>query len=65
MKITATNEQIEQFDQLITRMLNAATRSVEGMKWNVQFLKEKEKRRAAVLCWKMEIRRIKGMQVDR
>ena len=49
MKITTTNEQIEQFDELITRMLNAATRSVEGMKRNIPFSKEKEKRRAAVL----------------
>ena len=34
------------------------------MKRNIPFSKEKEKRRAAVLYWKMEIRRIKGINVD-
>jgi len=64
MKITTSYEQLEHFDELITRILNTATKSVEGMKRNIPFSKEKEKRRAAVLYWKMEIRRIKGINVD-
>ena len=64
MKITITHGQMEHFDEIITRMLNAATKSVEGMRRNVPFSKEKEMRRAAALHWKMEIRRIKGINVD-
>ena len=64
MKITTTHGQMEQYDNIITRILNVATKSVEGMKRNVPFSKEKEKRRATVLYWKMEIRRIKGINVD-
>ena len=41
MKITTTCRQLEQFDKLITRILNVATRSAEGMKRNAPFLKRK------------------------
>ena len=64
MKITTTHWQMKNFDNIITRMLNTATKSVEGMKRNVPFSKEKEKRRAAVLHWKIETRRLKGINVD-
>ena len=64
MKITTIYEQIEKFDEIITRMLNTALKSVEGIKRNVPFSCEKEKRRAAVLYWKMEIRRLKGIAID-
>ena len=64
MKITTTFDQIEKFDKLATRILNAATKSVEGIKRNVPHSKEKEKQRAAVMCWKMEIRKMKGIVVD-
>ena len=45
-------------------MLNTVLKSVEGMKRNVPFSCEKEKRRAAVLYWKMEMRRLKGIAID-
>ena len=64
MKITTTYKQMEKFDKIITRMLNTALKSVEGMKRNVPFSCEKEKRRAVVLYWKMEIRRLKGIAID-
>ena len=55
---------MEKFDEIITRMLNTALKSVEGMKQNVPFSCEKEKRRAAVLYWKIEMRRLKGIAID-
>ena len=64
MKITITHEQMEKFDEIITRMLNIALKSVEGIKRNVLFSSKMEKRRAAVLYWKMEIRRLKGIAID-
>ena len=64
MKITTIYEQMEKFDEIITRILNTALKSVERMKRNVLFYCEKEKRRAAVLYWKIEMRRLKGIAID-
>ena len=58
------HEQIETFDKIITRMFNIAIKSVKGIKQNIPFSHEKEKRRAAVLYWKIEIRRLKGIAID-
>ena len=42
-----------------------ALRKVEGIKRNVPYSSEKEKRRAAVLCRKMQICKLKGIVVDK
>ena len=47
MNITTIREQIEKVDEISIRMLNAALKSVEGMKQNVPFSNEKQ--RATVL----------------
>ena len=55
---------MEKFDELVKRILNAATKSVEGIKCNTPHSKEKEKQGAAVMHWKVEIRKMKGIVVD-
>ena len=52
-----SNEQIEKIDETITSILNNATNSVEGMRRNIPFSPEKQKRRGAKLCWKDVVKR--------
>ena len=59
-----SNEQIEQVDKVITSLLMNATKSVQGIKRNIPFLKEKEEVRAAKLFWKDYIKKIEGNRVD-
>ena len=51
-------------DKIITRILNMATKKVEGMKQTILFSYEKEKRRSIVLYCKMKLREMKGIVVD-
>ena len=44
------NKDIETIDNLITKMLNEATRKVEGIKRNIPYSHKKEKVRSKVLC---------------
>ena len=55
---------MEQIDIIITRMLNTATKKVEGMKRNIPYSKEKRKRRATVLYYKAVLRKMKGIAID-
>ena len=50
MMISATHQQLEAIDELIKRILNTATRKIEGMKRNTPHSKEKQNRRAVLSC---------------
>ena len=58
------NEQIECIDNLITKILNKATKYVEGPKRNVPCSKEKAKRSATIKHWKLKVRKLKGTLAD-
>ena len=60
-----THQQIEHIDKLITIILNAATKKVEGQRRNIPYSKEKAKRSAIVKYWKMYLRRLKGERIDK
>ena len=55
---------MEVLDELITNILRTATKAVEGMKRNVPYSQEKEKRRSFVLYCKMKLRQLKGIAID-
>ena len=40
-------------DETITFILTAAQKNVEGPRQNIPFSKEKEKRRASIIVWKI------------
>ena len=65
MKIHTNRHQMEQIDQILTRIFTVALKKVEGMKRSVPYSKEKEKRRANLLYLKMKLRKAKGKVVDR
>ena len=44
---------MEKMDEIIIRIFNVVLRKVEGMKRNIPYSEEKEKRRAEVLYRKM------------
>ena len=46
------------------RILGTARKKVEGMRYNVSYSQEKEKRRSALLYWKTKVRMLKGNVVD-
>ena len=58
------NHEMEVLDELITNILRTATKAVEGMKRNVPYSQEKEKRRSFVLYCKMKLRQLKGIAID-
>ena len=58
-----SNEQIEKTDETITRILNTATKRVEGIKRNIPFSQEKQKRRTAKSHWKDVVKMKKGNQL--
>ena len=60
-----TRHQMEQIDEILTRIFTAALKKVEGMKRTVPYSKEKVKRRANLLYWKMKLRKIKRKVVDK
>ena len=64
MQISCINQELEQVDEIITRMLNNAAKKVEGMKRSMPHSKEKEKRRSMVLHCKMKLRELKGSVID-
>ena len=49
---------------MITLILNAARKKVEGQKRNIPYSKEKEKKRGIMLYWKAWIHQIKRGLVD-
>jgi len=49
MKMHTTRHQMEQIDEILTRIFIVALKKVEGMKRNVPYSKEKVKRRANLL----------------
>ena len=53
MKISITHYYMEKIDKLLMRIFNVALRKVEGIKRNVPYSSEKEKRRANVLYQKI------------
>jgi len=61
---SATYHQMEQVDEILTRIFNVATKKVEGMRRNILFLSEKERQRAALLYCKMQLRKCKEIAVD-
>lgn len=61
---SSTNEQIEYIDELITQILNKATKCVEGQRRNIPYSKEKAKRSATIKYLKLKIRKLKGIPVD-
>jgi hypothetical protein len=65
MKMHTTRHQMEQIDEILTRIFTAALKKVEGMKRTVPYSKEKVKRRANLLYWKMKLRKIKRKVVDK
>lgn len=64
MSIHTTKHQMEQMDQLLTRIFTAATKKVEGMRRNIPYSAEKMKRRANLLYWKMKLRKEEKKVVD-
>ena len=64
MEISCSHNEIEVVDEIMTRMLQVATKKVEGMKRSIPFSQEKESRRSAVLYYKMKIREMKGVAID-
>ena len=65
MKVHTTRYQMEQVDEIITRIFTTALKKVEGMKRTVPYSNEKMKRRATLLYWKMKLRQIKQKVVDK
>jgi len=65
VKSTLTYEEIETIDNLITKVLNAATNKVEGQSRNIPYTKEKVKRQGTMLFWKAKIWQLKGIPVDK
>ena len=65
MKMHTTRHQMEQIDEILTRIFTVALKKVEGMKRTVPYSKEKVKRRANLLYWKMKLRKIKRKVVDK
>ena len=61
---TITNEQIEYLDNLITKILNKATKHVEGPMRNTPHSKEKAKRSASIKHWKIKVRKLAGVLAD-
>ena len=59
MKVHTTRYQMEQVDEIITRIFTTALKKVEGMKRTVPYSNEKMKRRVTLLYWKMKLRQIK------
>ena len=64
MERSCSYNEIEVVDEIITRMLQTATKKVEGMKRSIPFSQEKERRRSMVLYYKMKIREIRGGAID-
>ena len=42
MQVSATHQQMEVMDNMITKIINTATKKVEGMKRNAPYSDEKE-----------------------
>ena len=49
MEESCTNHEMEVMDTQITNILNVATRKVEGIRRNIPYSHEKEKRRSMLL----------------
>ena len=56
--------QIETVDIIIIKIINTATKKVEGMKRNVPYSNEKKRCRASLLYSKIQLRKCKGIVVD-
>ena len=64
MMNTVMQQQIENVDEIISRIFEIARKKVEGMKRNILYSKEKEKARAKILYSKIQIRKLRGIQID-
>ena len=59
-----TYQQIEQFDEVITLVLNKATKKVEGQKKNVPYSAAKVKCQGQIKYWKLQVKQAKGLSID-
>ena len=59
-----TYQQIEHFDEMITSILNKATKKVEGQKRGIPYSKMKVKSRGEIKFWRLKLRQSKGIRVD-
>ena len=64
LEVAFSHSEIELVDESITKMLQTATKKVEGMKCGIPYSEEKEKRRCRVLYYKMMIREFEQKIVD-
>jgi len=54
--LSLTHQQIEQIDNLITRILNQARKKVEELRRNVPYSEEKIKTISTIGFWKLKLR---------
>ena len=64
MTKSTTYHKMETIDIIITKIINTATKKVEGMKRNVSYLNKKKRCRASLLYSKMQLRKCTGIVVD-
>ena len=57
-------EEIEIIDESITKVLNAATRKVEGPRRNILYSVEKVRRQGTLLFWKEKVRQLKRISIN-
>ena len=57
--IQPTHDQLETIDEIITYIFTSVRKKVEGLKRNIPFSNEKEKRRSTMIIWKTLIRKNK------
>jgi len=64
MKTSLSNQEIENIDEVVTRMLNEARKKVEGQLCNIPYSDEKIKQLGMLMFWKAKVRQLKGIPVD-
>lgn len=64
MMNSATWQQIENVDEMASRIFDIARKKVEGMTRNIPYSQEKKKARALILFSKMQLRKLRGIKVD-
>ena len=63
--LIVTYHELGTMDEIITKISSAAIKKVEGIRRNILFSQEKKRTRAALLRIKIQIRKIKGIKVDK
>ena len=56
---------MEQINEIITRILNIVLRKIEGMKRNISYSEELEKRRVNVLYRKIQLRKMREIVINK